>query len=209
MRVPVLIFAASAVMALGGCSASKPADPPAPAASLYTPTSTIKDIMDSEVDPNADLLWAAVSTTITAKGTELKEPHTDDEWKEVRRHAITLFEATNLIVMPGRHVAKPGEKAENPGIEEPPEEIEALINSDRATFENRAHGLRDAAAQTIAAIDAKDPAALVDATDGLDKACEACHLVYWYPKDKAAQKLFKDEIDGNVHQPDQQGKPTQ
>jgi hypothetical protein len=203
MRGTILIFAACAAMALAGCSASKPSDPPAPAQSLYTPTSTIKDIMDSMVDPNADLLWGAVSTTITAKGSEVKEPQTDEDWKEVRRHAITLFEATNLLVMPGRHVAKPGEKADNPGIEEPPEEIEALINKDRATFENRAHGLREAAAQTIAAIDAKDPNALVDATDGLDKACEACHLVYWYPKDKAAQKLYKDEIEGNIHQPDQ------
>ena len=47
--------------------------------------------------------------------------------------------------------------------------------------------LRDVAMESVAAIDKKSPDDLVEAGDHLDKACEACHLVYWYPNDKTPQ----------------------
>jgi hypothetical protein len=34
--------------------------------------------------------------------------------------------------------------------------------------------------------DKKDVDALFVASEDLDKACEACHLEYWYPGDRAA-----------------------
>jgi hypothetical protein len=40
------------------------------------------------------------------------------------------------------------------------------------------------AMESIAAIDKKNADALLDAGDHLDKACEDCHLVYWYPNEK-------------------------
>jgi len=89
----------------------------------YRTTATIKDIMDSMVDPNADYLWESVATIVTAAGTEERAPRTNEDWIALRRHAIPLVEATNLLQMPGRHVAKPGEKSENPGIELGPEEM--------------------------------------------------------------------------------------
>src|SRR5436190_16062128 len=114
------------------CSTAEPAHgDPEPA---YRPTATVKDIMDSMVDPNADAIWDAVAVTVSATGTEQKAPHTDDEWIQVRRHAIPILEATNLLLIPGRHVARPGEKAEKPEIELQPEQIEALIEQDRAAF---------------------------------------------------------------------------
>ena len=33
------------------------------------------------------------------------------------------------------------------------------------------------------AIDAKDPNRLLEVGGEIDEACEACHLVYWYPPD--------------------------
>src|SRR5207237_1246397 len=83
----------------------------------FRPTATIKDIMDSMVDPGADVVWDSVETTVTAKGAEEKQPRTDEEWKDVRNHAIMLLEATNLLLIPGRHVAQPGEKANEPKVE--------------------------------------------------------------------------------------------
>ena len=41
------------------------------------------------------------------------------------------------------------------------------------------------------AVNAKDKDALLRALDGIDKACEVCHLRYWYPKDKKAQEAAK------------------
>jgi hypothetical protein len=156
--------------------------------SAFRPTSTIKDLMDSEVDPSADALWDSVATIVSAAGIEEKQPKTPEEWTEVRRRAITLVEATNLLMMEGRHVAKPGEKAENEEVELGPDEIEKLINDDRATWIKNAHALNDAAMVALKAIDAKNAQGLLDAGEGIDTACENCHLKYWYPLSKQAEK---------------------
>jgi hypothetical protein len=145
--------------------------------------------MDSMVDPSADVIWESVATIITIAGTEEKAPQTDDEWKAVRRGAIRIIEATNLLLMPGRHVARPGEKAENENIELAPEEIEARLNQDHASWITLAHGLHDAGVTALHAIDAKDPPALSAAGEGLDRACENCHLKYWYPPGKAPASI--------------------
>ena len=150
----------------------------------YRTTATIKDIMDSVVDPSADYIWESVQTIVSAKGTENRMPRTDEEWKEVRRRAIALLEATNLLQIPGRHVAKPGEKADDPKVELGPEQIEELINKDRASWIKKAHGLHDATLQSLAAIDAKDADKLLDVGNAIDEACENCHLQYWYPNEK-------------------------
>src|SRR5437773_4605591 len=112
MRAYLLLIPGCVLLLLGGaCSAAKPAE------ESYRPTATIKDIMDSMVDPGADVLWESVSSTVDERGITDKAPRTDEEWKDVRRHAVMLVEATNLLLVPGRHVAKPGEKAEDPKVE--------------------------------------------------------------------------------------------
>ena len=178
----LVVSLALIVAAAGACRGREPQ-------SDFRPTSTIKDIMDSMVDPSADVIWESVATIITITGTEEKAPQTDDEWKAVRRGAIRIIEATNLLLMPGRHVARPGEKAENENIELAPEEIEARLNQDRASWIVLAHGLHDAGMNALHAIDAKDPPALSEAGEGLDRACENCHLKYWYPPGKAPSKI--------------------
>src|SRR5438105_4628938 len=105
----------------------------------YQTEVTIKDIMDSVVDPNADYVWQSVSTTASSTGIVEKAPRTDDDWREVRRHAIALMEATNALQIPGRRVARPGEKSEDPRIEEPPEVIQTMIDSDRSSWYKNAH----------------------------------------------------------------------
>jgi len=163
----------------------------------YRMTATIKDLMESLVDPSSDYLWESVSTDVTAKGTITKTPHTDQDWANLRHSTVALMEASNLLQMPGRRVAQPGEKSANPGIEdcalqpgeksanpgieETPEAIESLINTDRASWIKHAHGLYDAAAVMMKAIEEKNADGVSDAGEILDKACEACHTQYWYP----------------------------
>jgi hypothetical protein len=144
-------------------------------------TATIKDIMDSIVDPSADALWDSVATVVTADGVEERAPKTDEEWAAVRRHAVQLVEASNLLLIQGRHVAKPGEKSQNQKVELEPEEIERLINNDRKSFTRLALGLHDAAVPAFNAIEARNARGLSDAGEGIDTACENCHLKYWYP----------------------------
>jgi hypothetical protein len=149
----------------------------------YAAIASIQDIMAAEVDPSADLVWASVSTVTTAAGTEEKRPRTDAEWSAVRRQAITLIEATNLLLVPGRRVAEAGRKTEDaniPGIESA-ENIQKAIDGNRGGFRLSVLGLRAAGVKTLAAIDAKDPEGLSEAGGQVDAACEACHLKYWYP----------------------------
>src|SRR5688572_3642251 len=124
MQKYLLFPTACVLLFLVSCKASEP----------YRPTSTIKDIMNAHVDPSADYIWESVATVITEKGIDEKFPRTTKEWEDLRRHAIILVEASNLMIMPGRLVAHPGEKSQNPGIELAPEEINALMEKDRDTF---------------------------------------------------------------------------
>jgi len=158
----------------------------------YRVTSTIKDIMDSVVDPSADFIWDSVQVVATLQGTEEHAPRTDDDWKAVRRHAVALAEASNLLIMPGRRVARPGEKAEDPNVDLPPEAIQKLVDADRESWVRLAHGLHDAASQTLAAAEARDVKALLAAGEVLDAACESCHRKYWYPGSTAGQST--DEV---------------
>jgi hypothetical protein len=180
-RLLLLLF--SSVFVIAACNRTQP-----PAPSSLQPEATIKDIMDSMVDPSADVLWESVATIVSAAGTDERQPRTDDDWKNVHRHAVILVEATNLLKMEGRHVAKPKEKSENPGIELEPEQMEQLIKDDRQAFIKFAQGLHDAALPALRATEARDPAALLDAGEAIDTACENCHLKYWYPLSEQAQK---------------------
>ena len=173
MKSPIsLAIIATAFAAVAACSR--------PTAPEFRLTATIKDIMDSVIDPNADALWDSVEIDATLQGVNRKQPATDDDWKALRRHAIALSEASNLLLMNGRHVAKPGEKAEDERVDLNPEEIETRINDDRASWVKLAHGLQEASLANIQAIEARDLAKFLDAGDTLDKACESCHRKYWY-----------------------------
>jgi cytochrome c556 len=166
----------------GGC-ASQPATP-ATEAPPYAATATIKEIMQHIVDPAADDVWQAVMTVDSAQGTVETVPRSDEDWTKARSGAVTLMEAANLLLMPGRHVAKSGEKSDAPGVELEPAEMEANILKDLPEFHKAALGLHNAATQALAAIDAKDPNKLFELGETIEVACEHCHSRYWYPNEK-------------------------
>jgi len=185
MRTLLLLVSASVMVFLAACRQPSGTDAAVAGAQPdYRTTATVKDIMDALVDPGSDVLWDSVETIVSAKGTEEKAPHTDEEWKNVRNHAIMLLEATNLLQIPGRHVAKPGEKADDPKVELSPDQIEEMINKDRASWIKFATKLHDATMESFKAIEAKDAEKLLDTGDGIDNACENCHLQYWYPNER-------------------------
>ena len=142
-------------------------------------TATIKELMDSTVDPSADDLWDSVAVVTSIAGVDERKPRTDEQWKAVRRRAITLVEATNLLVMGGRHAAPEGAQA---GAGElAPGEIDRRIAATRPAFVGFAHGLQSTAMKALSAIDRKDSEGLFQAGGEIDAACEACHVTYWYP----------------------------
>lgn len=133
------------------------------------------------VDPTADALWASVSVVTDARGTLEKAPRTDEEWAAVRGYAIQLVEASNLLQMPGRPMARPGEKPHYPGIELEFDEIGGLIDADRTAWSNLAHSLHDKSTAVLKVIDVRDAEGLRDAGEALYEACESCHKKYWFP----------------------------
>ena len=176
------LFSLLAVLILSGCNAAQPEKPAQPAPD-YKPTFPIEEVMGHIVMPNADKLWGSVATTVSAKGIEEIVPKTDEDWERVRDYAVTIAEATNLLLIPGRHVAEQGKQAADKS-ELSPDQIETKIKGDWNAWAGHVAKLHDVAMESITAIDKKNADALLEAGDHLDKACEDCHLVYWYPNEK-------------------------
>jgi hypothetical protein len=158
-----------------------PASPPPGEVPEYLPTATIKDLMDGIVDPSADDVWNAVATIVDATGVHEETPKTDEEWENTRLGALRVMEGANLLMMPGRHVARSHEKSSTPDVELEPEVIEANINKDRAAWVQLAKGLYAATDEALKGIEKRDAPTVVAAGERMDAACESCHLRYWYP----------------------------
>jgi len=169
------------VALIAGCKAAPPPPPPAPE---FRPNSPIVEIMEYMVEPSADVLWESVATIVNEKGIEDRRPRTDEEWTVVKRSAVTLVEATNLLLI-DRPAAHPGTKSENPNIELEPAQIDKLRAEDPALWKMYVKALYDAALPSLNAINKKDADALLNSGEGIDTACENCHLHYWYPPNKA------------------------
>jgi len=146
--------------------------------------------MEGIVDPSSDVLFDAVATDITASGVNEKRPQTDEEWQKVESNALMLAEAANLLKMPGRKAASPGDKTKSEGPDAPeltPEEIQAKIDADRGKWLKYASNLQEQARKTLVAAKKKDAGEVFALGEDIDMACEDCHLEYWYPNDKAAK----------------------
>jgi hypothetical protein len=171
---------AAVACALSACAPHANPRPATAVIESLQPIASLQELMQSEVDSSADGVWNAVETVTTRSGTEERQPRTSEEWTAVRNAAITLVEATNLLVMEGRRVGVREFPAEANGALDSVH-IQALIAAKRPTFNGFAAALRSAGLSAIAAIDARDPVALVKAGGEIDAVCEACHLTFWYP----------------------------
>lgn len=186
-RRAVAVSALVAAFFAAGCSAPAPAEPPA-ADAPYRPVASIREVMNGVIDPSVDHVWNSVKTVIDDGQMTDHAPATDEEWAEVRRHALIVSEAANLLLMPGRPVAPPGAASMAPGVELPPEEIRKLIDGNQDAWNSYAQALQDSLKPALAAIDAKDPEALLVAGEDIDMRCENCHQVFWFPQAVASAR---------------------
>jgi len=178
--IEFFVLFASGVAACGGGPPRIPADAP-PAPPPFRPTTTIEDIMRSVIDPSADAVWDAVVVDATADGIVRTEPESDADWAALRRDAVVLIEASNLLLVEGRAVARPESVSELPGVDLEPEEMAARLAESPATWRGFVERLHDSGVGVLRAVEARDVEALLEAGDRLDLACEACHSEYWYP----------------------------
>ena len=183
--LPVAAVLLVAVSLYAGCSAPAPAEPPPPVASPFRPVATVREVMNSVIDPSVDAVWNAVGTDIDHTGMKDRTPANDEDWAEVRRHALIVSEAANLLLMHDRPVARPGEPSLAPGVELTPEEIRSLIDKNPDAWSSYVLELQNALKPALAAIEAKDKEALFNAGEQIDTTCENCHSVFWYPNANA------------------------
>lgn len=192
IRITLAGAACATTLALGLAACSQNTAPPATATAAapqvpFQPDASIQDLMQNVVDHNADILWESVAVISSEKGIEERMPRTDEEWAAVRSAAVTLAEATNLLMIPGRKVAHEGKTLQDSEVEGilKAEQIQALIDGDHSKFASKAMALHAAALAALQAIDAKDHNKLSDVGGAIDEACEQCHTTYWYPDQKA------------------------
>ena len=165
----------------------------APAAADDAANFSVRTIMAAKVDPSADYLFESVADIADEHGVTHKAPRTPAEWDNVRHHLQVLADAERLLIVPGRKAAEPADRSSNPAIENEPEQVQKLMDSQHPDFVARAGRLREAATLGLKAVDTRDAKALFGAITAIDKACESCHLHYWYPNDERAHQAAKEE----------------
>src|SRR5215510_14094734 len=190
-RVIAAIVVAAA--SLAACSSSRSSTPPAqtaaaPAAPAMKPVVSVKELMRFTIDPAADYVFDAVTWDISKKGTVETKPRNEEDWEKVKIGAVTLAEAIYLLKVP-RPFAPAGDVNNSTGPNPPelsPAQIQAKLDKDPVLWDAKIEALRNAAKEVMEIADRNDVDALFEASADLDNACEACHLEYWYPGDRAA-----------------------
>ncbi len=145
---------------------------------------TIRDVMNTLIDPNADVVWEAVGYDAEFIDGEVviteNSPQTDADWNALRLNVIAMIEGANSLMIPGRQVAPPGSTTDFPDYEYLPNEVEARLREDRQSWIGFAQAFQQANLRVLAAIDVRDLDAYVEAGGAVDDVCTACHQQYWY-----------------------------
>ena len=154
----------------------------------YMPTIPITVVMDSIVMPSAQILWDSVAVNVTIDGIQETKPETDEDWERLRRTAVTLAEAANALMIPGRAVTPKGQEEVDPSDGDlSTAAVEQLLVNERPAWIAHARALHEVAMQTIQVIDAHDVDGLSEVGGAIDAACESCHVQFWYPDQAAVQ----------------------
>lgn len=141
---------ASALAAAVGLTAAACGPTRATDASTYEPVATVRELMDAVVVPASDAVFDAIVYT---NGVLEQSPRTDDDWARLRLRAMTLAEAGNLLLLPGRSV-------------------------DGENWVLRANQMIDGAVAIAAAAESRDTSRVLETGSVLYRSCVACHEQY-------------------------------
>jgi len=131
---------------LPGC---RQAPPPPP----FRPVADMKQLMNSVIDPAADVIWGSVGTIVSAQGTEERAPKTDEEWAAVVNSAYVITESGNLMMI-GSRVKDTGE------------------------WIRQSQALIDVGIRAVKAAQAKDKDAVFTVGGEIYDVCANCHQTY-------------------------------
>ena len=201
---------------VSACSSSKPTPAPAHTSELWgdlKPVVSVKELMKYMIDPVADNIFNAVGSVVTKDGVVNTEPKTDEDWEKIQIGAVSLAEGAYLLKV-RRPFAPPGDLNNSTGpnaVELSPAQITAKVERDPVEWNARIETLRNASLAVLDIVKRKDVAALWDAGEIVDTACENCHRSYWYPgEDTAFYEKLRRRLEEFRQQPlpaDRTGKP--
>jgi hypothetical protein len=120
---------------------------------VLAPVASVKQIMNGIVGPAANVVYQAVTTTMTATGTEERAPRTDHEWQVVEGSAAALIESGNLLMIGSRAV-------------------------DRADWITMSKAMIDAGTVALKAARARNAGDLFGSGEGINNSCDTCHQKY-------------------------------
>lgn len=161
-------------------AAVQPAAPADNSLERFDTTATIRDVMNTLIDPHSDALWNAVSYVVTEDGVEESYPQTDEDWLALRYNAVAVIEGANSLMIPGREVAPPGATTDFPEYEYLPEEVAQRLEEDSESWVAYAQSFQQIALQMLDAVEDRSIINLTEIGGVLDQACEGCHSQYWY-----------------------------
>jgi hypothetical protein len=201
---------------ISACSSSKPTPAPPHTSELWgdvKPVVSVKELMKYMIDPVADNIFNAVGSVVTKDGVVNTEPKTDEDWEKIQIGAVSLAEGAYLLKV-RRPFAPPGDLNNSTGpnaVELSPAQITAKVERDPVEWNARIETLRNASLAVLDIVKRKDVAALWDAGEIVDTACENCHRSYWYPgEDAAFYEKLRRRLEEFRQQPlpaDRTGKP--
>jgi len=161
------------------------------------PVVSVKELMRDMIDPASDFVFDAVGTIVTKKGRVERIPRTDADWDRIRVGAVTLAEGVYLLKIP-RPFAPAGDENNSAGpepFELSPAHIKEKLEADPVLWNAKIEALRNVGLEVIEIVKRKDVDELWDAAENLDRACETCHLEYWYPGEKALLKKLDAHLE--------------
>ena len=184
------------------CSSPKstPAPAPPPAPQLWgdmKPVVSVKELMRFTIDPASDYVFDAVAIVDSKKGLVETAPKSDEDWEKIRIGAVTLAEGAYLLKIP-RPFAPAGDENNSTGPdpeELSPAQIKAKLEADPVLWNAKIEALRNVGLEVLEIANRKDAKALWGAAEDLDQACETCHLIYWYPGEKALLKRLDRHLE--------------
>jgi hypothetical protein len=200
----VLASAFAFAVASPACSRSNAAPTP-PAAAPARPAAgselwgemkpivSVKELMRDFIDPASDYVFDSIGTVVTKKGRVERMPRTDEDWDRIRVGGVMLAEGAYLLKVP-RPFAPAGDENNSTGPdpeELSPAQIKAKLERDPVLWNAKIEALRNVGLEVLDIVRRRDTNELWDASDNLDKACENCHLEYWYP----GEMVFLEKLD--------------
>jgi hypothetical protein len=182
-------MAGAALVLLTACTSAESPQAPAAAASTNAtpavkPVATLQDLMDGQVMPAADALWGATGSTSDETGVHDNAPKTDAEWNKLRRSAVTLIEACNLLLSERRKISPVEIPADPTSNSLSSRDIDRLLDTNWAGFTGFVVAMRNVGETMLKAIDERNLEVISEAGGTLDEVCESCHKVFWYPEPK-------------------------